>query len=159
MSVTATWSRTFFWVRAFCIRRMRAETSSTSVSRWRMNERNGGTEAGPQQSYAVKLPQPLAVQNVALAPAHVVDVAGVDQHYFETALLEDFVERDPVHPGRFHRHGLDSTVGEPIGQPLKVGREGAELAHRFSVAVGRDRHEVAILSAIDPNRIRLDAFE
>ena len=119
----------------------------------------GGTEAGPQQPHAVKLPQPLAVLNVALAPAHVVHVTGVDQQHFEAALLEDLVERDPVDPGRFHRYRLDPALRQPVRQPIKLGGEGAELAHRLRVAVGRDRHEVAVLSAIDPSRIGLDAFE
>jgi hypothetical protein len=88
-----------------------------------------------------------------------VHIAGVDQHYFEAALLEDFVERDPEDAGRFHRHGLNAAVSEPVGQPLKFGREAAELAHRLGVAIRWDRYEVAILPAIDPRRVRLDALE
>ena len=86
------------------------------------HDRGGGTEAGAQQSYAVELLQPLAVHNVALAPAHVVHVAGVDQHHLKAALLEDLVERDPVDPGRFHRHGLDPALRKPVGQLIKLGR-------------------------------------
>jgi hypothetical protein len=37
--------------------------------------------------------------------------------------------------------------------------EGAELAHRLRVAGGRDRYEMAVLSAVDPCRVGLDAFE
>jgi hypothetical protein len=42
---------------------------------------------------------------------------------------------------------------------VKLGGEGAELAHRVQVAVGRDRHEVAFLAAVDSCRIGLEAFE
>jgi hypothetical protein len=42
---------------------------------------------------------------------------------------------------------------------VQVSGEGAELTHRLGVPVRRNRYEVAILSAVDAGRIRLDAFE
>jgi hypothetical protein len=86
-------------------------------------------------------------------------VAGVDQQHFEAALLEDLVERDPIDPSRLQRHSLHSALREPVRQPVKLGGEGAELTHRLGVPVGRDRHEMAVLSAIDSSRIGLDPFE
>ena len=86
-------------------------------------------------------------------------VTGVDQHDLKAALLEDLVERNPVDPSRLHRHGLHSALRQPVRQPVQVGSEGAELAHRLRVAVGRDRYEMAVLSAVDAGRIRLDAFQ
>src|SRR6266852_4517247 len=81
--------------------------------------------------------QPLAVLDVALASAYVVHVAGVDQHYLNAARLEDLVDRDPVDPGRFERHGLDPALHQPLGQALKVGGEGAEFTHRLWIAAPR----------------------
>src|SRR5579864_1290419 len=68
--------------------------------------------------------QPLAVLDVGLASAYVVHVAGVDQHYLDAVRLKDFVDRDPVDPGRFERHGLDPALHQPVGQALEVGGEG-----------------------------------
>jgi len=107
----------------------------------------------------MELAQPLAVGNVALASPHVVHIAGIDQQYVETAVFQDLVERDPVDSGRFHGHGFDSTLQQPVRQPVQVGGEGAELAHRLRVALGRDRYEMAVLSAVNPGRVGLDAFE
>src|SRR5262249_57530697 len=58
-------------------------------------------------------------------------VGGVGKNSLEAALLEDLVAGNPINPGGLHCHGLDSALDEPIGQPLKVGSEGAELAHRL----------------------------
>jgi hypothetical protein len=86
-------------------------------------------------------------------------VARVNQHYLEAALFKDFVERNPVDPGRFHRHGLDSALGQPVGQANKLCGEGAKLAYRFGVALDWNRHEVTSLAAVDTGGVRLDALE
>jgi hypothetical protein len=86
-------------------------------------------------------------------------VAGIDQHHLQAVLFEDLVDRDPIDSGRFHRHGLNPTSHQPLGQPLQIGGEGAELAHRLGVAVGRDCDEMALLSTVDTGRVGLDAFE
>jgi hypothetical protein len=50
-------------------------------------------------------------------------------------------------------------LGKPVGQATKLGGERAELAYRFGVAVGWDRHEVTSLAAVDAGGVRLDALE
>ena len=50
-------------------------------------------------------------------------------------------------------------MGEPLRQPLKLGGEGAELVYRLRVTVGRDGHEMAVLTAVDPGCVGLDALE
>jgi len=107
----------------------------------------------------VELLQPLAIGHIALAAAHIVHVAGVDQYHLEAARLEDLIDRNPIDPGRFHRHGLDLALRQPVGQAVKVSGEGAELTHWLGSALGRHRHEVALLSAVDTGRVGLDAFE
>src|SRR5207245_749038 len=64
-----------------------------------------------------------------------------------------------VHPGRFHRHRLDPTGGEPAGQAVEIRGERAELAHRLGVAIGTHRHVMVVLAAIDAGGIGLNAFE
>ena len=86
-------------------------------------------------------------------------IARVNQDHLEAAFFEDFVERNPIYPGRFHRHGPDSALGKPVGQANKLGGECAELAYWFGVALERDRHEVTSLAAVNPGCVRLDALE
>jgi hypothetical protein len=50
-------------------------------------------------------------------------------------------------------------LGQPVGQALKIGGEGAELAHRLGVAFDRHRHEVTALATVDAGSIELDALE
>ena len=75
----------------------------------------------------MELAQPLAVLNITLAPTHVVQVMSVDQQHFEAALLEYLVQRNPIDPGRFHRHSLHAALRQPVRQSLQVAGEGAEL--------------------------------
>jgi hypothetical protein len=55
-----------------------------------------GPEATTKQTDAVQLLDPLAVQDVGLAPRDVLDVPGVDEHDLEAAILENLEDRDPV---------------------------------------------------------------
>src|SRR5216683_5743793 len=103
--------------------------------------------------------QPLAVFDVALAPAHVVHVVGIDQHHLQPALLEYFVNGDPVDPGRLHRHRLDATLHQPVGEVMEVGGEGAEFSYWLGVAVARYGHVVAGRSTVDACGVGLNALE
>jgi len=55
-----------------------------------------GSKASAQQSDAVELLDPLAVQNIALAPGDILEVPGIHQNDLEAALLENLEDRDPV---------------------------------------------------------------
>ena len=80
--------------------------------------------------------EPLAIEHIALASGHVLDVPRVDQADLEAMLLKDVEERNPVDPGRLHGDGLDAALFEPSGEPLEVDGECAETANGFGVAVG-----------------------
>jgi hypothetical protein len=101
-----------------------------------------GAKRALQQPIAHQLLQPLAVEHVGLAPRHVLDVARVDQQHPQPVPLQQFVHRNPVHPGGFRGHGVDRAADQPIGQLLQIGGAHAELAHRLARAVGGDRHVV-----------------
>ena len=47
-----------------------------------------GTEGSGEQAVCVQLLQPLAVQDVGLAPGHVLDAPWVHQHHLKTPFLQ-----------------------------------------------------------------------
>ena len=73
-------------------------------------------EGSAQQAVAHQLLQPLAVQDIALAAGHVLDVLRVDQQHREAARVEQLEERDPIDTGGLHGHGVDAALGK--GGPI-----------------------------------------
>src|SRR5260370_41372443 len=73
-------------------------------------------EAGPQQPYRVQILDPLAVGYIALASRDALQIVRVDQINFEPALFQNLKQRNPVHPCRLHRHGLNPAPAKPISK-------------------------------------------
>jgi hypothetical protein len=71
-------------------------------------------EAGMKQPRAMQFLQPLAVLHIGLAPAHIVQVAGIDQHHLQPPFLQNFVNRKPIDSGRLHRDCLDAALHQPV---------------------------------------------
>jgi hypothetical protein len=46
--------------------------------------------------------KPLRIADIGFAPRYVLRVPGVDHHHLEATLFEDFEDRDPINPSRFH---------------------------------------------------------
>jgi hypothetical protein len=118
----------------------------------------GGSEAAPQQAEAVELLNPLAVRHIALAVERVLDVTSVDQQDLDPARLEDLVERDPVDPGRFHRHRLDPARLEPVGR-IEIAGEGMELPDGLGIGIFGDRDPMDLGSNVDPGSMPVDPIE
>ena len=64
----------------------------------------GRSDTSAQQADTVSFAPPLTVEDVALSARHVLHMPCVDEQHLTPAGLEDFVERNPVHAGGFHRH-------------------------------------------------------
>ena len=135
------------------------EDVAVTHERAKGEDRPGGAEAPAQQADTVQLPQPLAILNVALAPRHVFDVAGVDEQDLEAAGFEDVVDRDPVDPGRFHGDARHATGEEPIGEAFEVGGKGPEGLDGGGIPIRRDGHVVLSGAAVEAGDIDLDPFE
>jgi hypothetical protein len=93
----------------------------------------------------MELLDPLAVEDVGLAPGHSLQLSGIDEPHLEAARTEELEEGDPVHAGGLHRHGLDATPGQPVGQGVEIRGERPERTDvaPFEVAALRDRDIVA----------------
>ena len=102
----------------------------------------GGTEAPAQQPEDVQVPEPFAVGHIALPAREILNMARIDEDHLEAARVEDLEDRNPIHPGGFHRHVGDAAGGQPVGQPLEVAGEGREGLDRRGVAIRRDGDEV-----------------
>lgn len=118
-----------------------------------------GPEAATQQAVFVQTLQPLRVADVGLAARYVLRVPGVDHHHLESALFEDFENRDPVDACRFHDDCLDPAIGEPVRQPVKVIGKGPERPDRFHVAIRTHGRDVYGGANVDRRRGRMNSAE
>ena len=118
-----------------------------------------GPERGRQPPERVPRLDPLAVADVGLSAGHALELPRVDQLDLEAARAEELEERDPVHAGGLHRHGLDAAAGEPVSQGVEIRGEGAEGADVAALGVAALRHGdvVARGSDIDAGGIQVDA--
>ena len=113
------------------------------------------TERSPQQAVGHQLPDPLAVQHVALAPADLLRHARRHEHHLEARALQRLVDRYPVDRGRFHRHLGHPTRRRPRRHLLQIAGKGAERTHRLLGAFRVDRHEMPVLADVDPCAVRV----
>ena len=162
MSLTTVWSIRFISVNAFCMRWMRAVSSSTRIARGRRYERSG-TIAAAGRKLARNSPTLWSCCSHSQSLTWLLRPRTLCTSRALTSTTSkprcSRIEGNPVDPGRFHRHGLHPALRQPLCQALQIGGEGAELADRLGVAFGRHRHEMTFLSAIDAGGIGLDAFE
>ena len=113
------------------------------------------TERSPQKTVGHQLPDPLAVQHVALAPADLLRHARRHQHHLEARALQRLVDRDPVDRGRLHRDLRHPARRQPRRHRLQIAGKGAERTHRLIAAFRVDRHEVPVLADVDPCAVRV----
>ena len=118
-----------------------------------------GSKASAEQPHAVQLPEPFAIADIALAPRDVFDVARVDQEDLEATGFEDFIQGDPVDAGRLHRDARHAASREPVGEPMKIGRETPEGTDRFRIALRWNCDEMLGRAAIDPSDIHVDLLQ
>ncbi len=70
-----------------------------------------GRSKGPgEQTIGMQLLKPLAVEDIRFATGDILNVARIDQLYFEPTTLEQFEQWDPVNAGGFHGHRSDATL-------------------------------------------------
>ena len=86
----------------------------------------GGAEGALKQAVGVELLDPLAVEDIGLATGNILDVTGVDQEYLKAALVEDFVDGNPIDASGLHSHGVDAAGLEPISQGMQGTGVGLE---------------------------------
>jgi hypothetical protein len=57
----------------------------------------------------VQLHQPLAFLHIRFSTGHVFGVPPIRQHHTDAMLLQNVVQRDPVHARGLHGHRIDPT--------------------------------------------------
>ncbi len=107
----------------------------------------------------MELWQPLAVQDIALASGHVLDLSGIDQHPLEASGFEDLIQGNPVHAGGFHGHRVDATLHEPVAERMEIRRKRLEATDAWRIALHRHRHKMLCGSDIDADGIQIQSFE
>src|SRR5258705_13916690 len=119
----------------------------------------GWAKRTSQQTVGVQLLEPLTIKDIRLAAGDVLNVARIDQLYFESTSLEQFEQRDPVNTSRFHRHGSDATLLQPSGQGLEVTSKSAKLAHRKWIPSFGYCHQVLLGPDINPRSIQVHVLQ
>src|SRR5687767_3100520 len=97
--------------------------------------------------------QPLAIQHIGLAARHVMHVLCIDQVNVDTPRLQDLKQRYPVDSRRLHRHGVDATDLEPIGQPMEIFCKAGKRPYRIGVPVGGNGDKYFCSSDVYPGGI------
>jgi len=105
----------------------------------------------------VGLLQPLTIGEISLSAGDVLDLSGVDQKDLKATRLQDWKQRNPIPPGRFHRHGLNATRRQPLGQGLRICGEGVRASHRLLVPIRRDRDVVFGRPDVDAGGIQAES--
>ena len=117
------------------------------------------SEGRTQQAISMQLLDPLAVQNIRLSPRNILQMPGIDQIDPKAVGFQDFVQWDPVHPGRFHRHRIDVAGFQPVSQAVEISREGRKGTHIVFIPLLRHCDPDFFRSDVDPSRIHIDLFQ
>src|SRR5665647_3511729 len=104
----------------------------------------------------MKTLQPLRIADVGLASGHVLGIARIDKEHSKSTGIEKLENWNPVDAGRFHNDCLDATFLKPIYQPMQIGREGTEAAHRLRRAICPYGSHVHSRPDVDGSRVRVD---
>ena len=108
------------------------------MTRCRHSERKTQTsERAAEQPIGHDLLQPLAVKYIQFTPRDVLGVARINQQNGKATRLKQFEQRNPVPPGRFHRHRVHAAGRQPVGQFVESIGEASKLAYWFFVTIRR----------------------
>ena len=108
-----------------------------------------GTKRASQQTVAHQLPDPLAVEHVALAATDLFGRPRVHQVHREPRPVQHLEHRNPVHPRGLHRHRIDRARVQPLRHRLQLVSEAGEGANRPLGRRLRHRDVVLGLAYID----------
>ena len=79
----------------------------------------------------------------------------VDDARLQTALIEDFIQRNPVDASGFHGHRGDTAAFQPIRHLLQIFGEGAKAADWLAIRIVVHGDENLPSADVDPGRARL----
>jgi hypothetical protein len=98
----------------------------------------------------MQLLQPLAIFHICFTPRQVLGSSAIDETDLESMTLKDFMQRDPINTGRFHRHGFDSAATKPDGSCMQIRGETSKHPHWIGIPSGRHCHTVLCIAYVNP---------
>src|SRR5437773_8474413 len=76
-----------------------------------------------QQPNRMQILEPLTIQHIGLAARDVTHMLGIDQTNLKPTGLQNLKQGYPIDACRFHRHGIDTALLEPVDEAMKVFRK------------------------------------
>src|SRR5882724_1949949 len=117
-----------------------------------MYERSTTISSTGQQAEAVQLLDPLTVEHVRLTPRHLPHTPWIDHLHLDAVPFQNFVQRNPVHAGRFDRDRCDAAGLQPFRQGDQIRGESAKATHRLRVAVLGHCDVMRVATAVNARR-------
>ncbi len=136
--------------------------SCTFVLRCRTSERNVHTPSAGRNALRKpmghQLPDPLAVQHIGLAPRHLARRSRIHQMYLESASVQNFIQRDPVHPRASIATWRTPNPSSQSARPRNSSLNPPKRRTDSSAASGRTATQCSSLP-IDPRAVRINDIQ
>jgi hypothetical protein len=100
--------------------------------------------------------EPLGIIPIAFAARDGFAMPRIDQRGRDAMLFQKFVERDPLHTGRFECYRINLTGEQPVNQGLKVLGKCRECPHGLGIAISWDGDDDFVRSNVDTGSIWMD---
>ena len=99
-----------------------------------------------------ELRKPFAILDIGFPAGDVFHMPGIGQNHLNTAALQNFKRRHPVHPCGFHCHRFDANAHQPVSHSLKISGERLKRLHRLIRQTWCNRNNVESRADVDPGR-------
>jgi hypothetical protein len=104
----------------------------------------------------MQFPEPLGIIPIAFAARDGFAMPRIDQRGRDAMLVQKFVERDPLHTGRFECDSINLTGEQPVTQGLTVLGTCRACPHGLGIAIRWDSDDDFVRSNVDPGSIGMD---
>jgi hypothetical protein len=82
---------------------------------------------------------------------------GIDQIARDASLLQQVINRNPVHTGGLHCDSCDATREQPGDQGVQIGRKGSECPHGLFITISRNGSDDRLAANVQTGGVGMDA--